>query len=103
LQRIVTVTTTEPFNASRGPHLSKDSWAVGGPASTFSTGIPNPALPFGAPLMNNGMFGAPGSNHPGGATFGLADGSVTFFVTAMDSDVFHLLGSMADGTMARLP
>jgi hypothetical protein len=105
LQRIVQVTATGPFTASKGPYLSKDSWAVGGPASTFSTGVPNAAWPGGTvgPLMNNGMFGAPGSEHPGGANFGIADGSVIFIQTNIDNDVFHLLGSMADGENIVVP
>ena len=48
-------------------------------------------------LWNNMFFGSPGSDHPGGANYGLADGSVRFLVTSMDPNVFALLGSMADG------
>jgi type II secretory pathway pseudopilin PulG len=105
LQRITVVTSSAPFTASKGPYLSKDSWVVGGPASTFSTGVLNPVLgnANGGQLMNNGMFGAAGSEHPGGANFGIADGSVSFIQTSVDSEVFHLLGSMADDVQVSVP
>jgi prepilin-type processing-associated H-X9-DG protein len=35
--------------------------------------------------------------HPGGANYGLADGSVRFYPSSMDPSVFSLLGSMAGG------
>ena len=43
------------------------------------------------------FWGSPGSDHPGGANYGLADGSVRFLPTSIDPNVFALLGSMADG------
>jgi prepilin-type processing-associated H-X9-DG protein len=84
---------------------SKDGWAIGGPATLFTTGamfhrngtIVTYALPAnGGSLMNNGFFGSPGSDHPNGANFGLADGSVRYLNTTMDPNVFAELGSMAD-------
>ncbi len=85
---------------------SKDGWAIGGPATLFTTGamfarsgttLLNVAPPAAGSLMNNGFFGSPGSDHPGGVNFGLADGSVEFLSTSIDPNVFALLGSMADG------
>jgi prepilin-type processing-associated H-X9-DG protein len=77
--------------------LSHDGWAVGGDATGFSTGLPAPSM------MNNQMFQSPGSDHPGGANFGLADGSVTFLTNSVDQNLFALLGSMADGVPVQIP
>ena len=91
---------------------SKDGWAIGGPASLFTTGamarrsgstFEFVASPAEGKLMNNGFWGSPGSPHPGGANFGLADGSVCFVSESIDANVFALLGSMADGLPAQLP
>ena len=46
--------------------------------------------------MNNGFWGSPGSEHPGVANFGLADGAVQSLSTSMDPNIFALMGSMAD-------
>ena len=79
------------------PDVSHDGWAVGGDATTFSTGVL-----FNGTLINNGHFASPGSEHSGGAQFGLADGSVRFVTNDTDQDVFSLMGSMADNMPAQL-
>mgnify|MGYP001030001018 FL=1 len=87
--------------------LSKDGWVIGGCPTLFTTGemmglvgskyqsvdgIDN----TGKMMNNRGAF-SPGSQHSGGAHFGLGDGSVRFFSESMDPNVFALMGSMADG------
>ncbi len=60
-----------------------DGWAIGGDATGFTTGCVNPK---GTPntgygnygnslLINNHYFPSPGSEHPGGANFGMGDGA----------------------------
>ncbi|MBU4400702.1 MAG: DUF1559 domain-containing protein [Planctomycetes bacterium] len=83
---------------------SKDGWSVGGPATLFTTGAmiglvgsQYRDVATGGKMMNNKFFGSPGSEHSGGAHFGLGDGSVTFLSDSMDATIFALMGSMADG------
>lgn len=68
---------------------SQDGWAVGGVATMFSTCSD---LCLG---INGDHFEEPGSDHEGGAQFGLADGSVRFLSENMDRGVFKAVGSIA--------
>jgi hypothetical protein len=96
LQRVTTLTPG-----------SRDGWAMGGPTTLFTTGAlvaidttgPGPTLRAvgrGGKLLNNMFYGSPGSDHAGGAHFGLADCGVRWFGDEMDPNIFALLGSMAD-------
>ncbi len=88
---------------------SKDGWSVGGPATLFTSGAliglvgsnyqNVDGVSQSGKLINNNFFGSPGSEHTGGAHFGLADGSVTYISDSMDYTVFALMGSMADGVL----
>ena len=93
----------------RIPDISKDGWAIGGPATLFTTGAlmhydadKNVCTPVASAnegaMMNNHFFGSPGGEHNGTVNFGLADGSVRSLSVTMDPNIFALLGSMADGT-----
>ncbi len=78
---------------------SYDGWAVGGVATLFTTSTdPGHTNPGG---MNNLFFESPGSDHSGGASFAMADGSVVWlseWIDARDNNaIFPLLGSMRDG------
>jgi prepilin-type processing-associated H-X9-DG protein len=85
---------------------SKDGWAIGGPATLFTTGAmmsfdgkarKSVVPPDIGTMMNNHFFGSPGSEHNGTVNFGMGDGSVRSLSTSIDPNVFALLGSMADG------
>ncbi|MCE5302127.1 MAG: DUF1559 domain-containing protein [Planctomycetaceae bacterium] len=101
LQRITSVSTTT-YNSSTGPQLSWDGWPVGSISSLFSTGIvynsggDTSSTESKGPLINNGMRGSPGSDHPGVCNFCFGDGSVRSLNATMDGSTFSLLGSMAD-------
>lgn len=88
---------------------SKDGWAVGGPATLFTTGamirrngstVINVSKPSEGNLLNNGFWGSPGSDHINGANFGMGDGSVRWISSSVDPSIFALFGSMADGAPA---
>ena len=83
-----------------GNGVSHDGWAIGDVATLFSAGIMeqgDTAVASGGIMMNNDNLVVPASEHVTGCNFGMADGSVHFFATQSDPNVFALLGSMADG------
>ncbi len=82
---------------------SLDGWAVGGVATLFTTARTEVSGYRQTGGLNNGFFESAGSDHPGGAHFCMADGSVHFLSEHMATDVFHYLGSIADGEAVALP
>jgi prepilin-type N-terminal cleavage/methylation domain-containing protein/prepilin-type processing-associated H-X9-DG protein len=90
--------------SAQDKRTSQDGWAVGGAATLFVTATdPGNGNPGG---LNNYFFESPGSDHPGGASFAMADGSVQWFdefLDARDNNAnFPLLGSMRDGEAVTL-
>jgi prepilin-type N-terminal cleavage/methylation domain-containing protein len=103
LQRITSTSGTR--SSTVGVAYSDDGWARAGDSTLFSTGIMGNGSATGtaATMMNNGDFRAAGSEHSGTVNFGLGDGSVKSISVSTDSDVFALLGSMADRTPVSAP
>ncbi|MBN1588850.1 MAG: DUF1559 domain-containing protein [Pirellulales bacterium] len=93
------VTSYESWNRS-----SDDGWAVGGAATLFDTAEPHQDDDAGNPGgLNNGFFESAGSEHPGGALFGMADGSARFIENEIDPVLYAHLGSISDGQVFPLP
>jgi type II secretory pathway pseudopilin PulG len=83
---------------------SNDGWACAGLSTLFDTNTFQGGGDLGEPGgFNNYFFESAGSEHPHGAFFGLADGSVNFFSDEMDPQVFGYLGSIADGHLVNPP
>ena len=78
---------------------SQDGWAQAGVANLFDTCF----CPTNDGGLNNWFHEAPGSQHPGGANFGMADGSVTFISENIDSNLFMALGSRTGGETVTVP
>ncbi len=85
-------------------HTSNDGWAVAGVATLFTCAIAGEGTDIGQPGgLNNGFFEDAGSEHPGIAQFGFADGSVRSISENIDTQLYAYLGSMADKQIAAIP
>ncbi len=90
----------DPDAYSPGAGTSCDGWAAGGVGNLFDTDLDAGSNPGG---INNGMFESPGSEHPGGANVGLADGSIRFVSENIDNRLFQDLGSLSGGEAVQVP
>jgi prepilin-type N-terminal cleavage/methylation domain-containing protein len=77
--------------------VSQDGWALGGVATLFTTAGTESGGTYQTGGLNNNFFESPGSDHAGGAHFGLTDGSVHFISDTIDHQIFYYLGARADG------
>ncbi len=91
------------LDGSVAQRTSQDGWALGGVATLFTTAMSETDGTYQTGGLNNGFFESPGSDHPNGAHFGMADGAVHFINNSIDKQVFYHLGAMADGRVARVP
>jgi prepilin-type N-terminal cleavage/methylation domain-containing protein len=89
------------LGASGTTTRSEDGWATGGIGTLFTTD--GPSDDGGATGINRGHYESPGSDHEGGAHFGLADGSVRFIGENVDQETFERLGSASEGLSVDLP
>ncbi|MDY0165744.1 MAG: DUF1559 domain-containing protein [Thermoguttaceae bacterium] len=89
---------------SQAREKSLDGWAVGGASNLFDGATGHNAPGSGREDNNQGIngpwFQSPGSDHPGGAHFGMADGSVQFLSENLNAMIFERLCTMQEGVPA---
>ena len=80
-----------------GPATSFDGWAIGGLPTLFSTFDTTVQTKAG---INGVQRETAGSDHTGGAHFGLADGAVRFLSENMDLKIYSGLGTTGEGEVS---
>ncbi len=86
------------LNAGTVTTTSMDGWAVGGLPTLFTTADAVVQSQMG---INGKQRETAGSDHSGGAHFGLADGSVRFLSQNMDLNLYTSLGTIGESETIR--
>lgn len=85
---------------SSGVRFSHDGWAVAGVATLFDTDDASNGAESGTGNnggINGNHYEGPGSDHVGGAHFGMADGSARFISENISTVIYRRLGSANGG------
>jgi prepilin-type N-terminal cleavage/methylation domain-containing protein/prepilin-type processing-associated H-X9-DG protein len=102
MQRLHPLSNTTGYDKYN--RTSNDGWATAGVATLFDTMIKDEGGDHGAPGgFNNWFFESAGSEHPNGANFGFADGTVHFLDEKIDPHIYSYMGSMADHQIIETP
>jgi prepilin-type N-terminal cleavage/methylation domain-containing protein len=88
---------------SHSQQVSEDGWALGGVATLFTTAKREYGGKSQIGGLNNNFFESAGSDHVGGANFGMADSSVHFLGDSIDHQIYYYLGARADGQPVQVP
>ncbi|MDR2641598.1 MAG: DUF1559 domain-containing protein [Planctomycetaceae bacterium] len=100
----IRTTTSLCFSKAQGEMLPINLHKKLGPTGTYTFKVNGTAPSADPKLESTGTnYGPFGSNHPGGANFGLCDGSIRFVNENIDTSTRLYYGCRNDGETATLP